>query len=127
MCILLIILKSSMVLLFVQLVLKFYHLIVIDSINKLKVYHGYLASSYHMGIISGFILNYSHLESIISSGQRVRIFLYFEYSLAVEPANENFTIHLVISLVALVTCLPLLCDQLLVYLCCVINVNVANN
>ncbi|KAL5784314.1 hypothetical protein ACOSQ2_006706 [Xanthoceras sorbifolium] len=43
-----------------------------DSINQLKVYHGYLASSYHMGIISGFILISSYLESIASTGKTVR-------------------------------------------------------
>ncbi|KAK2644013.1 hypothetical protein Ddye_019208 [Dipteronia dyeriana] len=43
-----------------------------DSINQLKIYHGYLASSYHMGIISGFILISSYLESIVSTAKTVR-------------------------------------------------------
>ncbi|XP_044500497.1 eEF1A lysine and N-terminal methyltransferase [Mangifera indica] len=37
-----------------------------DSGNQLKVYHGYLASSYHMGIISGFSLISSYLEKVAS-------------------------------------------------------------
>ncbi|KAK9183511.1 hypothetical protein WN944_026664 [Citrus x changshan-huyou] len=45
---------------------------VIDSGNQLKVYHGYLASSYHMGIISGFTLISSYLESVASVGKSVK-------------------------------------------------------
>ncbi|KAH9649747.1 methyltransferase 11 domain-containing protein [Citrus sinensis] len=43
-----------------------------DSGNQLKVYHGYLASSYHMGIISGFTLISSYLESVASVGKSVK-------------------------------------------------------
>ncbi|KAM7261401.1 hypothetical protein ACFE04_008768 [Oxalis oulophora] len=40
--------------------------------NQLNVYHGYLASSYHTGIISGFMLISSYLESMASSGKMVQ-------------------------------------------------------
>ncbi|KAL9411310.1 hypothetical protein AB3S75_044996 [Citrus x aurantiifolia] len=43
-----------------------------DDSGKLKVYHGYLASSYHMGIISGFTLISSYLESVASVGKSVK-------------------------------------------------------
>ncbi|KAJ7971670.1 methyltransferase-like protein 13 [Quillaja saponaria] len=39
---------------------------------QLAVYHGYLASSYHTGIISGFILISSYLESVASCGKMVK-------------------------------------------------------
>ncbi|KDP39345.1 hypothetical protein JCGZ_01102 [Jatropha curcas] len=39
-----------------------------ESSNRLKVYHDYLASSYHTGIISGFMLISSYLESVASAG-----------------------------------------------------------
>ncbi|XP_021593869.1 eEF1A lysine and N-terminal methyltransferase isoform X2 [Manihot esculenta] len=39
--------------------------------NRLKVYHDYLASSYHTGIISGFMLISSYLESVVSAGNMV--------------------------------------------------------
>ncbi|XP_021641462.2 uncharacterized protein LOC110636194 isoform X2 [Hevea brasiliensis] len=39
--------------------------------NRLKVYHDYLASSYHTGIISGFMLISSYLESVLSAGNTV--------------------------------------------------------
>uniref|UniRef100_F6GWD0 Methyltransferase type 11 domain-containing protein n=1 Tax=Vitis vinifera TaxID=29760 RepID=F6GWD0_VITVI len=42
------------------------------SSNNLKVYHNYLASSYHMGIISGFMLISSYLESVASTGRTVK-------------------------------------------------------
>ncbi|KAE8677584.1 hypothetical protein F3Y22_tig00111505pilonHSYRG00024 [Hibiscus syriacus] len=42
-----------------------------ESSSKMKVYHGYLASSYHTAIISGFSLISSYLESVASSGNRV--------------------------------------------------------
>ncbi|KAJ8755387.1 hypothetical protein K2173_019185 [Erythroxylum novogranatense] len=37
-----------------------------DSSKEVKVYHDYLASSYHMGILSGFMLISSYLESSAS-------------------------------------------------------------
>ncbi|XP_050218891.1 uncharacterized protein LOC126669462 isoform X2 [Mercurialis annua] len=43
-----------------------------ESINPLKVYHDYLASSYHTGIISGFMLISSYLESVASAGNTVK-------------------------------------------------------
>lgn len=43
-----------------------------DSGSQLKIYHGYLASSYHMGIISGFILISSYLENVPSVGKSVK-------------------------------------------------------
>ncbi|GKV28678.1 hypothetical protein SLEP1_g37697 [Rubroshorea leprosula] len=43
-----------------------------DSGSPMTVYHGYLASSYHTGIISGFTLISSHLESVSSSGNEVK-------------------------------------------------------
>ncbi|XVF37961.1 hypothetical protein REPUB_Repub20aG0056500 [Reevesia pubescens] len=43
-----------------------------ESSSKMKVYHGYLASSYHTGIISGFSLISSYLESVASAGNRVK-------------------------------------------------------
>ncbi|KAG5254300.1 methyltransferase protein [Salix suchowensis] len=41
------------------------------SSKQLKVYHDYMASSYHMGIISGFTLMSSYLESVESTGKTV--------------------------------------------------------
>ncbi|KAF4349598.1 hypothetical protein F8388_003782 [Cannabis sativa] len=38
-----------------------------ESFDQLKVYHGYLASSYHTGILSGFVLISSYMESVASS------------------------------------------------------------
>nr|DAD23992.1 TPA_asm: hypothetical protein HUJ06_025455 [Nelumbo nucifera] len=43
-----------------------------ESRSNLKVDHNYLASSYHIGIISGFTLIASNLESAISSGKMVK-------------------------------------------------------
>ncbi|XP_028064961.1 eEF1A lysine and N-terminal methyltransferase isoform X1 [Camellia sinensis] len=43
-----------------------------DSSDFLKVDHNYLASSYHTGIISGFMLISSYLESASSTGRMVR-------------------------------------------------------
>lgn len=43
-----------------------------DASNDLNVDHGYLASSYHSGIISGFMLISSYLERVASSGRTVR-------------------------------------------------------
>ncbi|MFQ6628053.1 hypothetical protein Gotur_007378, partial [Gossypium turneri] len=43
-----------------------------ESSGKMKVYHGYLASSYHTAIISGFSLISSYLESVASAGNRVK-------------------------------------------------------
>ncbi|XP_021290180.1 methyltransferase-like protein 13 isoform X2 [Herrania umbratica] len=40
--------------------------------SKMKVYHGFLASSYHAGIISGLSLISSYLESVASAGNRVK-------------------------------------------------------
>ncbi|XP_054805019.1 uncharacterized protein LOC129308061 isoform X2 [Prosopis cineraria] len=40
--------------------------------NQSAVYHGYLASSYHTGIISGLMLISSFMESIASSGKMVK-------------------------------------------------------
>uniref|UniRef100_A0A7N0RBI1 Methyltransferase type 11 domain-containing protein n=2 Tax=Kalanchoe fedtschenkoi TaxID=63787 RepID=A0A7N0RBI1_KALFE len=42
-----------------------------ESINNLKVHHGYLASAYHIGIISGFMLISSRLEILLSAEKRV--------------------------------------------------------
>ncbi|OMO88574.1 Methyltransferase type 11 [Corchorus olitorius] len=42
------------------------------SSSKMKVNHGYLASSYHTGIISGFSLISSYLESVASTGNTVK-------------------------------------------------------
>ncbi|GAV59000.1 Methyltransf_11 domain-containing protein [Cephalotus follicularis] len=43
-----------------------------ESSNRPKVYHDYLVSSYHMGIVSGFMLISSYLESVASSGNLVK-------------------------------------------------------
>lgn len=43
-----------------------------DSSNDLKVDHNYLASSYHAGIISGFMLISTYLERVASTGQSVK-------------------------------------------------------
>ncbi|KAL9689097.1 hypothetical protein QQ045_033528 [Rhodiola kirilowii] len=40
--------------------------------NNLKVYHGYLASAYHIGIISGLTLISSHLEIVSSTEKKVK-------------------------------------------------------
>ncbi|XP_027917593.1 methyltransferase-like protein 13 [Vigna unguiculata] len=40
--------------------------------NQLTVYHGYVASSYHTGIISGFTLISSYMETVASSGKMVK-------------------------------------------------------
>ncbi|WJX53121.1 hypothetical protein P8452_39152 [Trifolium repens] len=40
--------------------------------NQMTVYHGYLASSYHTGIISGFTLISSYMENVASSGKMVK-------------------------------------------------------
>ncbi|CAI8618587.1 unnamed protein product [Vicia faba] len=37
--------------------------------NQLTVYHGYVASSYHSGIVSGFTLISSYMENVASSGK----------------------------------------------------------
>jgi hypothetical protein len=39
--------------------------------NQLKVYHSYLASSYHTGIISGFSLISSYMENVVVAGKTV--------------------------------------------------------
>lgn len=49
---------------------------VVDTSNDLSVNHGYLASSYHSGIISGFMLISSYLERMASSGRTVRSFAF---------------------------------------------------
>jgi len=41
--------------------------------NQLTVYHGYVASSYHTGIISGFTLISSYMETVASSGKMASI------------------------------------------------------
>ncbi|OIW19191.1 hypothetical protein TanjilG_04934 [Lupinus angustifolius] len=43
-----------------------------EASKQLTVYHGYLASSYHTGIISGFMLISSYMESVASSGKMVK-------------------------------------------------------
>ncbi|KAL8258500.1 hypothetical protein R6Q59_026453 [Mikania micrantha] len=43
-----------------------------DASNDLSVDHGYLASSYHSGILSGFMLISSYLERMASSGRTAR-------------------------------------------------------
>ncbi|XP_076884267.1 uncharacterized protein LOC143533318 isoform X2 [Bidens hawaiensis] len=45
---------------------------VVGASNDLSVDHGYIASSYHSGIISGFMLISSYLENMASSGKTVR-------------------------------------------------------
>ncbi|TKY59979.1 Methyltransferase protein 13 [Spatholobus suberectus] len=40
--------------------------------SQLTVYHGYVASSYHTGIISGFTLISSYMENVASSGKMVK-------------------------------------------------------
>ncbi|CAL1384491.1 unnamed protein product [Linum trigynum] len=42
-----------------------------ESGDQLQVYHDYLASSYHLGIVSGFVLIASQLENMVSSGRKV--------------------------------------------------------
>lgn len=42
-----------------------------ESSDQMKVYHCYLASSYHLGIISGFMLISQYLESVASAGTTV--------------------------------------------------------
>lgn len=39
--------------------------------NQLGVYHSYLASSYHTGIISGFSLISSYMENMVAGGKIV--------------------------------------------------------
>ena len=41
--------------------------------SQLTVYHGYVASSYHTGIISGFTLISSYMENVASSGKMASI------------------------------------------------------
>ncbi|KAL6185703.1 hypothetical protein ACLB2K_041830 [Fragaria x ananassa] len=43
-----------------------------ETSHQLKVYHGYLASSYHTGIISGLMLISSYLESMASTQKSVK-------------------------------------------------------
>lgn len=43
----------------------------------MTVYHGYVASSYHTGIISGFTLISSYMESVASSGKMASISIYY--------------------------------------------------
>ncbi|KAI9075741.1 hypothetical protein K1719_042227 [Acacia pycnantha] len=43
-----------------------------EATNQSAVYHGYLASSYHTGIISGLMLISSYMESMKSSGKMVK-------------------------------------------------------
>lgn len=43
--------------------------------GKLSAYHGYLASSYHTGIISGFTLISSYLENVASAGKMAKVLL----------------------------------------------------
>lgn len=43
-----------------------------ETSHQLKVYHGYLASSYHTGIISGLMLISSYLESMASAQKSVK-------------------------------------------------------
>lgn len=45
---------------------------IIELSNQLKVYHSYLASAYHTGIISGFVLISSYMESVVSTGKTVK-------------------------------------------------------
>ncbi|XP_075654146.1 uncharacterized protein LOC142624463 [Castanea sativa] len=45
---------------------------IIELSNQLKVYHSYLASAYHRGIISGFVLISSYMESVVSTGKTVK-------------------------------------------------------
>lgn len=47
--------------------------------DDLSVDHGYIASSYHSGIISGFMLISPYLENMASSGKTVRIFCIYCY------------------------------------------------
>ncbi|CAN1334352.1 eEF1A lysine and N-terminal methyltransferase [Linum perenne] len=42
-----------------------------ESSSLLQVYHDYLASSYHLGIVSGFVLITSYLENMASAGKKV--------------------------------------------------------
>ncbi|CAN0875326.1 eEF1A lysine and N-terminal methyltransferase [Linum grandiflorum] len=42
-----------------------------ESSSVLQVYHDYLASSYHLGIISGFVLITSYLENMAAAGKKV--------------------------------------------------------
>jgi hypothetical protein len=44
---------------------------IVASSKILKVYHDYMASPYHMGIVSGFTLMSSYLESVESTGKTV--------------------------------------------------------
>ncbi|KAF7837007.1 methyltransferase-like protein 13 [Senna tora] len=43
-----------------------------EASNQLTVDHGYLASSYHTGIISGFMLISTYMQSMASSGKMVK-------------------------------------------------------
>ncbi|KAF3456615.1 hypothetical protein FNV43_RR01269 [Rhamnella rubrinervis] len=40
--------------------------------HQLKVYHGYMASSYHTGILSGFMLISSYMGSVASTGKSAK-------------------------------------------------------
>ncbi|KAK7247088.1 hypothetical protein RIF29_41965 [Crotalaria pallida] len=44
----------------------------VEASKQLTVYHGYLASSYHTGIISGFMLISSYMETVASGGKMVK-------------------------------------------------------
>jgi len=50
-----------------------FFLIFAGASNQLTVYHGYVASSYHTGIISGFTLISSYMENMASSGKMASI------------------------------------------------------
>lgn len=52
---------------------------VTESSSQLTVYHGYLASSYHTGIISGIMLISSYMESMASNGKMVSIFNFHSF------------------------------------------------
>lgn len=44
-----------------------------EASNQLGVYHSYLASSYHTGIISGFSLISSYMENMVAAGKIVKV------------------------------------------------------
>lgn len=62
---------------------------VAEASKQLTVYHGYLASSYHTGIISGLMLISSYMESVASSGKMVSFSTYYLGKLKKELLGQN--------------------------------------
>lgn len=57
------------ILIFMYLLIHLFNFI--EPSHHLEVYHGYMASSYHTGILSGFVLISSYMESLTAAGKSV--------------------------------------------------------